>query len=93
VPILTRPHAVRLDGTDPVAASLRSLLAADPLIVRAVERQAEIRRFVQANRLATLAAAPSAPRPTRGLRRAVARALFALVERLAPDVVSPDPCA
>ena len=93
MPILTRPHAVRLDGTDPVAASLRSLLASDALVVRALERQAEIRRFVQADRLATQATAPSAPRRTRGLRRAVARLLFVLVERLAPDVVSPDPCA
>ena len=90
MPILTRPTPARLDGPDPIAASLRPLLSGS-LAARALERQAEIRAAVQANRLAAVPAVDLHPLfRSRGWRRALARTLLALVARLAPDVLSPD---
>jgi hypothetical protein len=90
VPILTPPTPARLDGPDPIAASLRPLLSGS-LAARALERQAEIRAAVQASRLAPAAALDLRPLlHSRGWRRALARTLLALVARLAPDVLSPD---
>jgi hypothetical protein len=90
VPILTRLNAARLDGPDPIAASLRPLLSGS-LAARALERQAEIRAAVRACRPAPLPAVALRPLPrSRGWRRSLAQTLLALVARLAPDVLSPD---
>jgi len=91
VSILSRPLPTHVTGTDPIAASLRPLLNGS-LVAQALDRQGEVRRAVAACRPAALATRPAparARRRSRGLRRALALALFALVRRLAPDVV---PC-
>jgi hypothetical protein len=67
------------------------VLGADALVVRTLERQAEIRRLVVGAHFGCAEAGP-ARRRSRGLRRVLATALIGLVRRFAPDVVS-EACA